>query len=163
MGKTGRNGWTVTEVSIFSQAKFNTMKKLILSLVFALSSTFMLAQQGEVLTIVEQMPEFPGGTDGLLKYLQTNIHYPEDARQNAIEGTVYVRFVVTATGEITGAEILRSKGESLDQEALRVVNAMPLWQPGKQRGEAVSVQYNLPIRFTLAVPENTNTKNKKGK
>ncbi len=104
-----------------------------------------------IFTIVENQPEFPGGTSALMQFLQQNLRYPGDARENGIQGTVFVSFVVEKNGDITNVKILRGvpEGESLSVEALRVVELMPAWQPGKQRGENVRVQFNLPIRFVL--------------
>ena len=104
----------------------------------------------EIFTIVESMPEFPGGgQEALFKYLQKEMKYPQIAKENGIQGTVFVNFVVGKDGKIRDAKILRGVNKMLDEEAIRVVKAMPSWKPGKQRGKAVSVSYNLPIKFTL--------------
>ena len=104
----------------------------------------------EIFTIVESMPEFPGGGQtALFKYLQKTMKYPQIAKENGIQGTVFVNFVVGKNGKIRDVKILRGVNKMLDQEAVRVVKAMPSWKPGKQRGKPVSVSYNLPIKFTL--------------
>lgn len=103
----------------------------------------------QIFTIVEQMPEFPGGEEELFKYLGKNIKYPSMARENGITGTVYVTFVVEGSGEISDVKKLRGIGGGCDEEAMRVVKAMPSWRAGKQNGKSVRVQYNLPIKFTL--------------
>ncbi|MCB9364687.1 MAG: energy transducer TonB [Flavobacteriales bacterium] len=104
----------------------------------------------EIFTIVESMPEFPGGgQEALFKYLQKEMKYPQIAKENGIQGTVFVNFVVGKDGKIRDAKILRGVNKMLDEEAIRVVKAMPSWKPGKQRGKPVSVSYNLPIKFTL--------------
>lgn len=100
-------------------------------------------------TVVEQMPEFPGGDEDRVKYLHDNVKYPQTAREVGISGTVYVTFVVNRSGKISDVRILRGIGGGCDEEAVRVVKNMPSWKPGKQNGEAVPVQYNLPIKFTL--------------
>lgn len=100
-------------------------------------------------TIVEQMPAFPGGEEELFKYLSKNIKYPSMARENGISGTVYVTFVVETNGDISDVKKLRGVGGGCDEEAIRVVKAMPGWSAGKQNGKPVRVQYNLPIKFTL--------------
>ncbi len=100
-------------------------------------------------TIVEQMPEFPGGTESMMRYIATNIKYPAMARESGISGIVFVSFVVNKKGEITEVKILRGIGGGCDEEAIRVVKSMPSWIPGKQNGKAVPVQFNLPIKFTL--------------
>lgn len=104
----------------------------------------------EIFTIVESMPEFPGGGQAaLFKYLQSEMKYPQVAKENGIQGTVFVNFVVGTNGKIRDVKILRGVNKMLDDEAIRVVKAMPAWTPGKQRGKSVSVSYNLPIKFTL--------------
>jgi len=109
-----------------------------------------VVDEPEIFTIVEEMPEFPGGGESaLLKYLSSNIKYPPLARENNIQGTVYVTFEIDQNGKVKDAKILRGIGGGCDEEALRVVSAMPQWKPGKQRGKPVRVQYNLPVRFTL--------------
>jgi len=148
-------------ILVFLLLNLTAMKKYILTIACMLSSLVMFAQQGEVLTVAEQMPVFPGGEAGLNDYLQKNIQYPDDAKQSATEGTCFVTFVVSSTGEVTGAQILRGAAESLNREALRVVNAMPKWQPAMQSGEAVSVKFTLPVRFSLTVPPDKDKKNKK--
>jgi protein TonB len=103
----------------------------------------------QIFTIVEEMPTFPGGDAALMKYLGNNIKYPAIAKDAGIQGTVYVTFVVNEKGEVKDVRVLRSIGGGCDEEAIRVVESMPKWKPGKQRGKPVKVQYNLPIRFTL--------------
>ncbi len=103
----------------------------------------------QIFSIVEEMPSFPGGDEALLKYLGKNIKYPAIAKDAGIQGTVYVTFVVDEKGDVKDVKVLRSIGGGTDEEAIRVVESMPRWKPGKQRGKAVKVQYNLPIRFTL--------------
>lgn len=104
-------------------------------------------------TVVEQMPQFPGGDDALIKYLAKNIKYPEIAKDAGTQGTVYLTFVVDSDGNISKEQVLRSLSgagaKDCANEALRVVKSMPKWSPGKQNGKAVPVQYNLPVKFTL--------------
>lgn len=104
----------------------------------------------EIFTFVEQPPTFPGGDEALAKYLSNNIRYPHLATENGISGTVFVSFVVDSEGQIKDVKTVgASKGGGLEDEAVRVVKKMPKWKPGKQNGRQVSVQFNLPIRFTL--------------
>jgi len=103
----------------------------------------------EIFTIVEKMPEFPGGIEALFSYLGKNIEYPDLAKDAKIEGKVYITFVVNSNGGIDNVMVLRGIGGGCDEEAVRVVKSMPTWIPGKQRGKAVKVQYNLPINFIL--------------
>ena len=95
------------------------------------------------------MPEFPGGRDSLNKFLIKNIKYPVQAKEDNIQGTVYVSFVVSSLGEINNIKILRGIGFGCDEEAIRVVKKMPIWKPGKQNGKEVSVIFNLPVNFNL--------------
>jgi periplasmic protein TonB len=102
-----------------------------------------------IFTIVEEMPSFPGGEGELAKFLGANIVYPQIAKESGIQGTVYVSFVVDSKGKVTDVKVLRGIGGGCDEEALRVVRMMPSWHPGKQNGQSVRVQFNMPIRFTL--------------
>ena len=103
----------------------------------------------EVFKVVEVDPEFPGGEEALYKYLAENIKYPLMAKNNKVEGRVFITFVIEKDGNVSNAKVLRSVNEELDAEALRVINAMPKWKPGMQRGVPVRVQYNIPITFKL--------------
>lgn len=99
--------------------------------------------------IVEEMPEYPGGEQELRNYISNTIKYPVIAQENGIQGKVYVMFVVTKDGSIANCKIARGVDSSLDNEALRVVNSLPKWKPGKQRGQAVNVSFTVPINFAL--------------
>ena len=103
----------------------------------------------QIFYIVEDMPEYPGGEDALRKYISKSIIYPEDAVEKGIQGRVYVSFVVANDGGIANVKIARGVHESIDKEALRVINSLPNWTPGKQRGQAVHVKYTVPIHFEL--------------
>jgi protein TonB len=103
----------------------------------------------QVFFIVEDMPEFPGGDLALRKYIANSISYPVIAQENGIQGKVYVTFVVDKDGGVSDARIARGVDPSLDKEALRVVNTLPKWKPGKQRGKPVRVSYTVPINFVL--------------
>lgn len=105
-----------------------------------------------VFTIVEQMPEFPGGQEAMTAYISKNLKYPEKAIEEGIEGVVFVSFVVETDGRISGVTVLRGIGAGCNEEAVRVVSGMPNWKPGYQRGKAVRVKYNLPIRYKLQAP-----------
>lgn len=102
-----------------------------------------------IFTVVEDMPMFPGGKEAMYKYLGENITYPSEAKKDSISGTVYVTYVVEKDGSVSNIRLLRGVREDLDNEAMRVIKEMPKWTPGKQRGKAVRVQYNLPIKFVL--------------
>jgi len=103
----------------------------------------------EVFVVVEEMPEFPGGSQALRSFVAKSIRYPADAQKEKIQGKVYVSFVVSSTGKVENAKIERSVSPALDAEAIRVVSQMPDWKPGMQRGKAVSVEYTIPIEFKL--------------
>jgi periplasmic protein TonB len=103
----------------------------------------------QIFMVVESMPGFPGGEQELNKYLYENIKYPQMAKESGIQGRVFVTFVVEKNGEVTDVRVLRGIGGGCDEEAIRVVENMPMWTPGKQRGKPVRVQFNLPIKFTL--------------
>ena len=99
--------------------------------------------------VVEDMPEFPGGTAALLEYLRKNIKYPAICRENNIQGRVIVSFVVNKDGAIVDPEVVKSVNPSLDKEAVRVISTMPNWKPGMQRGKAVRVKYTVPVNFRM--------------
>jgi len=103
----------------------------------------------EVFYIVEEMPEYPGGEMALRQYMARAVKYPDDAVKKGIQGKVYVTFVVSKDGTVADAKIARGVDPSLDTEALRVVNNLPKWKPGKQKGQAVNVSYTVPINFKL--------------
>ncbi len=109
--------------------------------------------------VVEQMPQFPGGPAALMEYLSKNVRYPEEAHKNGVQGRVIATFVVEKDGSITEARIARSVDNLLDAEALRVVNAMPKWTPGMQKGEPVRVKYTIPITFKLQGDAKAKTEN----
>ncbi len=102
-----------------------------------------------IFTVVEKMPEFPGGQGALLQYLAKSIKYPVIAQENGIQGRVSCSFVVNKDGSIVDAEVIRGVDPSLDKEALRVINSMPKWKPGEQRGKPVRVKYTVPVTFRL--------------
>ena len=141
-----------------------------------------------IYSVVEEMPQYPGGENKLMEYVGTNIRYPVEAQKSNTEGNVFIKFIVDATGKVTNATVLKStltksqKGKEvvvvgygkegtkpnsdlkqlalLEQEAIRVINAMPNWIPGKQKGQNVSVYYTIPIVFKL---DNGNTSQDNGK
>ena len=106
-------------------------------------------EEPEIFLIVEEQPEFPGGDAARMAYFAENIHYPQEAKELNIQGTVYVGFVVEPDGSVSQVKVLRGIGGGCDEEALRVVKNMPLWKPGKQRNIPVRVRFTLPVRFTL--------------
>jgi len=105
--------------------------------------------ENTIFTVVEDMPSFPGGDSAMLNFLASKIRYPDSAKINMISGAVYISFIINELGAVTEATVLRGIGGGCDEEALRVVNSMPSWTPGVQRGRRVKVQFTLPIRFML--------------
>lgn len=103
----------------------------------------------EVYMVVEDMPEFPGGNDSMMKFISNNLVYPKVAKENKIQGYVVLQFIVDEEGKIINARVLKGIGHGCDEEALRVIHSMPKWKPGKQRGKAVSTYSTIPIIFKL--------------
>ena len=106
----------------------------------------------QVFTVVEKMPSFPGGAAELLKYIATNIKYPKESQDNGEQGRVICSFIVGRDGSVNNPEVLRGVTPLLNEEAVRVINTMPRWNPGMQRGKAVAVKYTVPITFRLKSP-----------
>lgn len=108
------------------------------------------SEEGAVIYhVVEQMPQFPGGEEKMTEYLSDNLQYPSSAIESGIEGDVFISFIVTKKGKVKKAEVMQGIGGGCDQEALRVIRAMPDWAPGRQRGEPVDVMMVLPVQFRL--------------
>lgn len=135
------------------------MKRLIfMSLMAACCLTTVLAQKTvvsqkdqkeEPFDVVEDMPAFPGGMEAMIQFISNNIQYPADAQKQKVDGRVLVNFVVEKDGSITEVKVIKPTFPSLDAEAVRVVKAMPKWKPGYQKGQAVRVQFTMPINFSL--------------
>ena len=134
------------------------IRLLILFLAMLFSSVTLMAQEvdsktetkkEQVYSIVETMPSFPGGQTALVAYLQENLKYPQSARDNGIQGRVYINFVVEKDGSISNVKVNRGIGGGCDEEAVRVVKAMPKWIPGVQKDQTVRVSYMMPIVFKL--------------
>ena len=103
----------------------------------------------EIFQIVEEMPSFPGGEQKLLEFVAKNTKYPQIARESGIQGRVFIGFVVEPDGSISNVKVLRGIGGGCDEEAVRVIKSLPKWKPGKQRGKAVRVSYQIPVNFKL--------------
>lgn len=106
-------------------------------------------EEDPIFVVVEEMPEFPGGQDSLAKFIAANLVYPVKAKENNIQGKVMIEFVVDEKGKVTNAKVIKGIGSGCDEEALRIVNRMPKWKPGKQRNKPVNVRFVLPIKFSL--------------
>jgi periplasmic protein TonB len=108
-----------------------------------------IGDDNQVFISVEQMPEFPGGEAELMRYLQTKVVYPPIAKENGIQGKVFITFVIDKDGHVKDVKVIRGIGGGCDEEAIRVVKSMPPWKAGKQNGKAVNVQFSIPIKFSL--------------
>ncbi|MCC6723889.1 MAG: energy transducer TonB [Saprospiraceae bacterium] len=103
----------------------------------------------EIFNVVQQKPEYPNGEMSILQFIGDNVHYPPLARENGVEGTVYVRFIIEKDGQVSHVEVIRDIGAGCGKEAARVVRKMPLWAPGKQDGQYVRVFFTLPVKYKL--------------
>ena len=110
-------------------------------------STLESTDEEEIYEFVEEMPKFPGGINALVNYLQTNIRYPNSLKNNDVEGSVTCKFVITKTGEVDNVSIIKSFDDECDNEVLRIVKAMPKWEPGKQDKKPVNCYITLPVKF----------------
>ncbi|MES2763330.1 MAG: energy transducer TonB [Bacteroidota bacterium] len=112
-----------------------------------------LSQEPEIFTVVEEMPEFPGGTQQMMKFIQINSRYPQSMKEKSIGGKVFLKFVVNETGVVKDVVVLKSSGvKELDEEAKIMMSYMPKWKPGKQNGKEVSVYFNIPVSYGLGEP-----------
>ena len=123
---------------------------MMLVLLFSfMTSTAQTKKNDMVFDVVEVMPQFPGGQIAMLQYLMKNIKYPEQAVKEGIQGRVTVRFIVEKDGSISDVKPVLSVHPLLNKEAVRVVESMPKWSPGKQNGKPVRVRFNVPVMFKL--------------
>lgn len=123
---------------------------MMLVLLFSfMTSTAQTKKNDMVFDVVEVMPQFPGGQIAMLKYIMENMKYPEQAMKEGIQGRVAVRFIVEKDGSISDVKPILSVHPLLNKEAVRVVESMPKWTPGKQNGKPVRVRFNLPVMFKL--------------
>ena len=109
--------------------------------------------KNDIFQVVEVQPKFPGGMEALIKYIKDNVRYPAICKEQKIQGRVIVQFVVNPDSTISDVQVIKPVNPHLDKEAVRVVKAMPKWEPGKQRGEAVKVRFTLPVTFRLPKEE----------
>ena len=106
-------------------------------------------KEDEVYHVVDDMPEFPGGMDKLLQFINDNMQYPTKAQTEGIQGKVIVQFIIDEDGYIIEPNIVRSVESSLDNEALRLIKMLPKWKPGTLKGKAIKVKYTVPVAFKL--------------
>ena len=123
-----------------------------------MSKTDMKPDKNGVYQIVEEMPQFPGGETKLMEYIAKNLTYPQEAKDKGIDGRVFVAMVIEKDGSVSNVKVLRGIGGGCDEEAVRVISALPKWKPGKMNGEPVRVSYQIPINFKLQekAPAKTN-------
>lgn len=123
---------------------------MMLVLLFSfMTSTAQTKKNDMVFDVVEVMPQFPGGQIAMLQYIMKNMKYPEQAMKEGIQGRVAVRFIVEKDGSISDVKPILSVHPLLNKEAVRVVESMPKWTPGKQNGKPVRVRFNVPVMFKL--------------
>jgi TonB family protein len=150
-GKVERVTYTIPIVFSLNNAKTNAKYESVPGK----AETTLIAdapqeQNGStVFEVVEDMPQFPGGKEGLMQYLAQNIKYPESAQKSGAQGRVIVQMIIDQKGNVTSPRVLQGVNPAIDAEAIRIVDTMPKWKPGKQRGKAVRVKYTLPIVFKL--------------
>ncbi|MBQ2852731.1 MAG: energy transducer TonB [Bacteroidales bacterium] len=125
------------------------MKKMFLIMFFmAFVSVSAYSQSDdEVYIMVEKRAEFPGGQSEMLKYIQDNRQYPDEAKENDVHGKVLVSFIVERDGTLSDVKVKRGIGSGCDEEAVRVITSMPKWKPGEQGGKAVRTSLTLPVTF----------------
>lgn len=140
----------IKQLMTADQAQTEVINKEVVEVVQQVKEEVQEADAVEVpFVVVEEMPMYPGGDAALLKYINEHAQYPEVAKENNIQGRVIIRFCVTAKGGVSQVSVLKGVDPELDKEAIRVVNTLPAFKPGKQGGKPVPVWYMVPITFTL--------------
>ena len=145
--KPGKQGGEAVSVSYTVPVQFVLKNGVVLQIPYIVLPKDPPKTEKQVFVVVEEMPEFPGGSIALRTFIGKAIKYPTEAQKDKIQGKVFVSFVVNSQGKVEQPKIERSVNPALDAEAIRVVRSMPDWKPGKQRGTAVSVAYTIPIEF----------------
>ena len=141
-GEKAKDGVVEIELKKIGPTDFTTKKGEL--------SAVSGSKQGDgPFVMVEQMPQYPGGEQALMKFIGANVKYPAQAKTNNVQGTVIANFIIRSTGKVDAIKIVRGVQADLDAEALRVIGLMPDWEPGMQGGKAVDVTYTLPIQFKL--------------
>ena len=137
------------DVVQYTAEPFSITEESLETLLGGLSTLADTPKNDSVFQVVDEMPEFPGGVEAMMEYVSRNVKYPESAKENNLQGRVIVKFVIEKDGTVSNVEVGRGWGNELDDEAVRVVKAMPKWKPGKQDGKPVRVSFLLPINFKL--------------
>ena len=155
---TQRNNFFITETERRGDTSTYTIEPFTLSVhLFDQLLDLATYEEDTVYQIVEQMPQYTGGEEAMMKYVSENIKYPQAAKDKNIAGRVFVSFVVEKDGSIGEVKVLRGIGGGCDEEAVRVIKGMPKWKPGIQKGKPVRVSYQIPIYFKLDTPQKTNS------
>lgn len=148
-------GQLIVSIKLKKDNSFRVMRRIIF-IVLSILVTLSINAQSEathveekVYDVVEEMPQFPDGPSALFEYLSNNLQYPVVAEENGVQGRVIVIFIVEKDGFISNAKVVKSVDSSCDKEAIRLVESMPNWIPGKQNGEPVRVKYTVPVTFRL--------------
>lgn len=137
------------DTTLYTAEPFSITEESLGILLGGLSAQEDAPSNDTVFNIVDEMPVFPGGEQAMMKYIAENIKFPQEAKDKEIAGRVFLAFVVEKDGSVSNVEVKRGIGGGCDDEAVRVVKAMPKWKPGKQKGEPVRVSYMLPVNFKL--------------
>lgn len=143
MSKTKTGKMTGTRMLIFA------LSVACMFILFSCNQRGLVRSHEKVYEIVDQMPEYPGGTQEMLRFVASSVRYPVGAQQNKIQGKVFVGFVVGRDGVVKDVKVVKGVDPLLDAESVRVVNTFPRWTPGKQKGKLAAVRYTLPINFVL--------------
>ncbi|WP_234736469.1 TonB family protein [Tellurirhabdus bombi] len=154
------DGYPTTEIAVANPAAAPKRGNLIVKMGISSAATNLPTKprvdeetsplvDGKIFAVVQHQPEFPGGTPALFEWLGKNMRYPEAAVRANVSGRVFVNFIVTTDGSIKDVKILKGMGFGTDEEAKRIVAAMPKWKPAMQDGKPVNVRFNLPIHFSL--------------
>ena len=137
----------------FIDQKITCLFRIVFCFFATVAVSFAQTTDTTVFTIVEKQPEFPGGFDALKDYMKANVTYPSEAQKAGIKGRVIVSFIVEIDGRLTNANLLIGIGYGCDEEAIRVIKAMPRWAPGSQSGRPLRVRYHLPVLFGIDYPK----------
>ena len=161
---TPRNNFFITE----TERRGDTSTYSIEPFTFTLSEHLFeqlldiaTSEEDTVFQIVDEMPQFPGGENAMMKHVSQNIVYPEEAKEKEIQGRVFVSFVIEKDGSVSNVKVLRGIGGGCDEEAVRAISSMPKWKPGKMKGEPVRVNYQIPVMFKLNDPQKTQGQDRK--
>jgi TonB family protein len=147
------------DVVQYTAEPFSITEESLETLLGGLSTLADAPEKDSIFQVVDEMPEFPGGPEAMMKFVTSNVKYPEKAKDEGIAGRVFVSFVVEKDGTVSNVKVLRGIGGGCDEEAVRVVKSMPKWKPGMQKGKPVRVNFNMPFTFKLDGPSTNGLEN----